>query len=292
MNNYLQRHEECLAALVKEVPIPAQRIQEALQYALFPGGKRIRPMIVYLTGELLQIDLQILDLIAAAIELTHCYSLIHDDLPAMDNDDFRRGKLSCHKAYDEATAILVGDGLQPLAIEILLTYLPKYLQASQILAIIKELVCACGVSGMVSGQSLDLSELALSSISEDDLKTIHHLKTGKLILACIEMVLAARDTGNEETEQALRTFAKHTGLVFQMQDDYLDHYAPKDWLGKGRSSDSANLKTTFASLLSKNQLETEINLHYQAAIDALEPFSDKAFELIQFTRSLQERSHF
>lgn len=123
ISNYIKRHEEFLRQIVNDSSVPATTICSAINYSLFPGGKRIRPILVYLTGILLDLDLKILDVIAAAIELTHCYSLIHDDLPAMDNDDLRRGKPSCHKAFDEATAILVGDGMQALAIEVLLTHL-------------------------------------------------------------------------------------------------------------------------------------------------------------------------
>ncbi|CAM2916188.1 geranyltranstransferase [Legionella steigerwaltii] len=290
ISNYIKRHEEFLRELIKESSVPATTIRSAINYSLFPGGKRIRPILVYLTGSLLELDLKILDVIAAAIELTHCYSLIHDDLPAMDNDDLRRGKPSCHKAFDEATAILVGDGMQALAIEVLLTNLSLLLQPEQVIAVTLELVKASGISGMVSGQSLDLSELAKSSTGEEQLREIHYLKTGRLILACIEMVLNARSSIPEADKVALRTYASHLGIVFQMQDDYLDRYAPTEVLGKGRSSDLANQKTTFANLYSKNKLEEEISKHYQIALDALKIFDQKASALIDLTKKLQDRS--
>lgn len=289
ISNYIERHEEFLKYIIKTSFIPAEIIGSAINYSLFPGGKRIRPILVYLTGNLLGIELKILDVIAAAIELTHCYSLIHDDLPAMDNDDLRRGKLSCHKAFDEATAILAGDGMQALAIEVLLTHLSPLLSANQILAVTFELVKASGVSGMVSGQSLDLSELTKSSINEEQLIEIHYLKTGRLIRACIEMVLKTH-LESESKNESLRTYASHLGLVFQIQDDYLDCYAPKELLGKGRSSDLANKKITFATLYSKEKLEEKINLHYQEAINALNIFGENAHELISLTQKLQERS--
>ncbi|WP_298622838.1 polyprenyl synthetase family protein [uncultured Legionella sp.] len=292
IEQYIQRHEHYLKKIFDNTEIPADNIRSALHYSLFPGGKRIRPIMVYLSGELLNINIEILDVIAAAIELTHCYSLIHDDLPAMDDDDLRRGKPSCHKAYDEATAILVGDGLQALAIEVLLSHLPELLNSSQIITIINALVKASGISGMVSGQSLDLTELAKTTVSEEQLRAIHRLKTGKLILACFEMVLAAQNTAYTPTEKALKTYAKHIGLVFQMQDDYLDYYAPASVLGKGRSSDLANQKTTFATLYTQQQLEKEIDLHYQIAFDALNVFDDKASALIELTRTLQNRSKY
>ncbi|KTC82575.1 geranyltranstransferase [Legionella cherrii] len=290
ISNYIQRHEEFLSQIINESSVPAATIRSAINYSLFPGGKRIRPILVYLTGSLLDLDLKILDVIAAAIELTHCYSLIHDDLPAMDNDDLRRGKPSCHKAFDEATAILVGDGMQALAIEVLLNHLSLLLQPKQVIAITLELVKASGISGMVSGQSLDLSELSKSSISEEQLREIHYLKTGRLILACIEMVLNAHASISETDKAALRTYASHLGIVFQMQDDYLDRYAPAEVLGKGRSSDLANQKTTFAALYTQNKLEDEISKHYQIALDALKIFDQKASTLIDLTKKLQERS--
>lgn len=290
ISHYIKRHEEFLKQIIDNSSVPAVIIHSAINYSLFPGGKRIRPILVYLAGNLLDLDLKILDAIAAAIELTHCYSLIHDDLPAMDNDDLRRGRPSCHKAFDEATAILAGDGMQALAIEVLLTHLPPLLPPELVISITLELVRSMGISGMVSGQSLDLSELAKSSIDEEQLRDIHYLKTGRLILACVEMVLKAHPV-SEAYKVALRTYANHVGLVFQMQDDYLDYYAPTDLLGKGRSSDVANKKTTFATLLSKAQLEMEISKHYQIAFDALTIFDKKALELIELTNELQERSN-
>lgn len=291
INTYIQRHEQFLEQIINDSTVPAKQIHTAMSYALFPGGKRIRPILVYLTGELINIDSRVLDVIAAAVELTHCYSLIHDDLPAMDDDDLRRGKPSCHKAFDEATAILVGDGMQALAIEVLLTHLSRLLNPSQVIAITLELVKASGISGMVSGQSLDLSELAKPSINEEQLREIHHLKTGRLISACIEMILAAKNSVSEQEQSALRTYASHIGLVFQIQDDYLDHYAPTELLGKGRSSDLANQKTTFATLYSKEKLEKKIEKHYQIAFDALNLFDEKANELIDLTTKLQQRSN-
>ena len=291
INTYIQRHDQFLEQIINAATVPARQIRDAMSYSLFPGGKRIRPILVYLTGELLDISPPVLDVIAASVELTHCYSLIHDDLPAMDDDDLRRGKPSCHKAFDEATAILVGDGMQALAIEVLLTGLSNVLQPTQIIAITQELVKASGIRGMVSGQSLDLSELAKPTLTEEQLREIHHLKTGRLISSCIEMVLAAQNTLSEEAKSALRTYASQIGLVFQMQDDYLDHYAPSEVLGKGRSSDLANQKITFATLYPKTQLEEEINAHYLIALNVLETFGQKAEALIALTKALQERSN-
>jgi farnesyl diphosphate synthase len=285
---YLLHHENVLRELLDNALIPAHRIKEAIAYSLFPGGKRLRPTLVYLCGKIMDINQHSLDMIAASIELTHCYSLVHDDLPAMDNDDFRRGQPSCHRAFDEATAILVGDGMQALAIDILLSNLPKSLNMTQVVEITHELVKSSGPAGMVSGQSLDLSELVNSSISEDQLREIHLLKTGKLILACINMVLAAAYP-TPTAANALRQFANHLGLVFQMQDDYLDKYADSNALGKGRSSDEANQKTTFATLYNQSELNQLITKHFQLAEEALAPLAQRADDLRNFIQQLHQR---
>jgi farnesyl diphosphate synthase len=290
INSYVERQEQFLKQFIEKATIPATPIRSALAYALFSGGKRIRPTLIYLIGNLVQVPLTVLDVIAAAVELTHCYSLIHDDLPAMDNDDMRRGKPSCHKAFDEATAILVGDGMQALAIELLSTRLVPLLEAAQVLEIIAQLVHACGISGMVSGQSLDLCELSKPNLTEEQLTQIHHLKTGKMICACVEMVMSAQISIPEQTQSALRTYAKHLGLVFQMQDDYLDRYAPSTILGKGRSSDHANDKTTFATLCSKEELEHKISRHYQMALTSLNLCGPNAEALIALTHQLEART--
>ena len=288
IEHYVSRHEGVLHDLLVAATIPAQRIKEAMVYSIFPGGKRIRPVLVYLCGELMGVNIQVLDIIAAAIELMHCYSLVHDDLPAMDNDDMRRGKPSCHRAFDEATAILVGDGMQAFAIDILLSHLPPLLPFSQVVKITHELIKACGVNGMVSGQSLDLSELANPAVSEEQLCDIHMLKTGQLMMACINMVLSAENPP-PSSEMALRTLAKNLGLVFQMQDDYLDRYSEPSLLGKGRASDTVNQKITFANLYNKEELFSLINLHFQYAERALEPFGERADHLRVLLKNLKSR---
>lgn len=283
------RHENILRNIVEQMNIPAPRIRDAIVYTLFPGGKRLRPILVYLCGKIIGINQQSLDSIAAAIEFTHCYSLVHDDLPAMDDDDLRRGKPSCHRAFDEATAILVGDAMQILAIDILLSSLPYSLAMPQVVEVTKELVKASGPAGMISGQSLDLSELANPAITELQLREIHMLKTGKLMSACINMVLAAGHP-TPIAAHALRQFAHHLGLVFQMQDDYLDHYDKGNVLGKNRSSDIANQKTTFATLYKQHELSTLISQHYQLAQESLTTFAQNADDLREFLQYLQLRT--
>ncbi len=293
MNNktiqrYRIHHEQVLINLLKQADIPAPRIREAITYSLFPGGKRLRPILVYLCGDLLGINQASLDMIAASIELTHCYSLVHDDLPAMDNDDIRRGKPSCHRAFDEATAILVGDGMQSLAIDILLTHLPHALSMPQVIAITHELVKASGPAGMVSGQSLDISELANPLISETELCKVHQLKTGKLISACINMVLAAGHP-TPPVIDSMHQFSEHLGLLYQMQDDYLDYYDQGKSLGKGRASDVENKKTTFATLYTQAELSQRIAQHFQKAQTALMTLPLKTDDLLDFMNYLQQR---
>lgn len=285
--HYLDRHEQVLHQIIAQSDIPAGQLRQAMDYALFPGGKRLRPLLVYLMGELIKVPIDCLDAIAAAIELTHCYSLVHDDLPAMDNDDFRRGKPSCHRAFDEATAILVGDALQILAIEVLINRLANLLKPMQILSICQALITASGAAGMISGQCFDLTELSTTTVTEARLRTIHSLKTGRLFGACASMTLAATAVDAASAE-AIITYIDHLGLVFQMQDDYLDQYA-KHQHGKKRASDKANQKNTYASLLSQKQLQDLINKHYHLALDALSPFGHQAADLQALTQQLQQR---
>lgn len=291
MNNsfkrYHLRHEHALREYISHTSIPAARIKEAILYTLFPGGKRLRPLLVYLCGELVGVNIQSLDAIALAVELMHAYSLVHDDLPAMDNDDFRRGRPSCHRAFDEATAILVGDALQALAIDVLLTQLPSSQPSDQIIKITHTLITASGPAGMISGQCLDLSELDNPNLAETQLRTIHQLKTGKLISACIHMVLAAGSTSTLAAN-ALSQFANHLGLLFQMQDDYLDRYS-NTTLGKNRASDLANQKITFANLYDKASLLALIDQLMQQTEHALTPFEQNSFNLLTLLQGLYQR---
>lgn len=289
IKGYLSRHEQVLQEILKQADIPAKHIKDAIEYALFPGGKRLRPMLTYLCGVLCDVPLTTLDTIAASLELTHCYSLVHDDLPSMDNDDFRRGKPSCHRAFDEATAVLVGDGMQALAIDILLNRLPISLSAPQVLAITNSLVKASGPSGMVSGQSLDLTELKNPNILESRLSYIHNLKTGKLFSACVNMVILAGNL-SEQKSLALESFAGCLGQVFQMQDDYLDRFGNAESLGKGRASDTANQKITYATIYTKQELFQRIQAHFQEAKDLLQVFGKEATDLLYLVNSIEQRS--
>ena len=289
INEYVVRHNAYLRDVVEKADIPAPVLKDAILYSLFPGGKRLRPILVYLCGELAGARIESLDSIAAAIELIHGYSLIHDDLPAMDNDDFRRGRATCHRAFDEATAILVGDGMQGLASSVLLTQLPGIVSDRQVIQIAFELMNSSGLFGMISGQSLDLSELSQSLVTEDNLQRIHHLKTGALFSACINMALIA-GTPCDVTSTSLRQFAENLGIVFQMQDDYNDRYCSIELSGKNRASDLANQKTTYASLYEQHDLSELIDQYYEKAHRALEPLGPRASTLGELTSVLHQRT--
>jgi len=286
----LQQHEQYLRQLLRSLDMAAPELKKAVSYSLLAGGKRFRPLLIYLSGEIFDLSLPVRDILAASVEMMHSYSLIHDDLPAMDNDDFRRGKPTCHRVFDEATAILAGDALASWSIELLLERLPRYLGSEKVVAIARCLLQASGPLGMVSGQSLDLTVLNCAEVTEHSLRHIHSLKTGCLISACIDMVLLAAHQYDGKDVEHIQAYAKELGLVFQMQDDYLDRFASPLHLGKSRSSDAANVKYTYADHFGKEKLYCEIEKRFIKAIDNLQYYGGKAEPLIQLTRQLAARS--
>ena len=248
LNENLKRIDK--AILESLPPKNFSKISKAIHYSVFNGGKRIRPQLILLMAEALNIDVspKTIALMAASGELIHCYSLIHDDLPSMDDDDFRRGKLSCHKKFDEATAILAGDAIQPLALEVLTTIKDKKLKSEQKLRIINLFAKACGPKGMVEGQSRDLSSEG-KKIKIGDLDKIHNLKTGKLIEACVESICILKDGLPKKDMKAFLTFAKKFGLAFQIKDDILDVLGDEKKIGKPLNSDSKQNKATYPSII-------------------------------------------
>lgn len=236
-----QRIEKTFNTYLNSCPAPT--LQEALAYSVFNGGKRIRPLLVYATGYAFDATWENLDAPACAIELIHSYSLVHDDLPAMDNADLRRGKPSCHKKFNDAIAILAGDALQPLAFEIIATH-PAQLSAQQRLAMIKILSHASGMHGMVAGQTLDI--LGTNAINE-----MYQLKTGALLTASVTLGALAANVTEPTIFQALNDFSTKIGLAFQLQDDLLD-VESAEITGKSSGLDLTNQKKTF-SLTSGNE---------------------------------------
>ena len=248
-------------ALIESLPEENfSEITKAIHYSVMNGGKRLRPQLMLLMADALKVDVsnKTIDLMAAAGELIHCYSLIHDDLPAMDDDDCRRGQLSCHKKFDEATAILAGDAIQPLSLEILTSIEDNNLSDSTKSKIINVFAKACGPKGMVEGQNLDIKS-ERKNLNEDELDRIHFLKTGKLIEACILSVCLLKKEIREEEVEKLIEFSEKFGLAFQIRDDILDVIGNEQEIGKPVGSDQEKNKSTYASVLgiTKSQLKAE-----------------------------------
>lgn len=255
---------------------------EAIHYVLNTPGKKFRAMMVYSCGDLFDLPLSLLNPLALSIELIHAYSLVHDDLPAMDNDDYRRGKLSCHKAFDEATAILTGNALHHMALSHLLASLPN----KKAVAVSQVILDKIGIKGILSGQNLDLKSLQNSKIDLETLKNIHYLKTTTLLEAIALSVARLSNTAIPQ-EHALINYCNHLGLAYQMLDDYGDFYASATW-GKKQASDIKNNKFTFVQFYDKVTLENLILDEINAAKEALLIFS-KTDALLFLTEQIVTR---
>lgn len=229
----------------EEVP---QRLHAAQRYSVLGGGKRLRPMLVYCTGEALGVPVELLDAPAAAVELIHSYSLVHDDLPAMDDDDLRRGRPTTHRAFDEATAILVGDALQVLAFRLLTADHAGRPGAAARLEMIRILADGSGTAGMAGGQAIDLGSVG-QVLGLAELEAMHRLKTGALIRASVMMAAACAEDLPVASREALDAYAQDIGLAFQIQDDILDVEGTTQDLGKTVGADAARDKPTYASIL-------------------------------------------
>ncbi len=245
LQHHARRVEQALDKLLPAQDASPARLHAAMRYASLGPGKRVRPFLVYATGHMLGASLDVLNAPACAVELIHAYSLVHDDLPAMDDDDLRRGRPTCHRAYDEATAILAGDALQTLAFAALAR--APMLDAEQRLRMIDTLSAASGTQGMAGGQAIDLAAVG-HTLAIEELETMHRMKTGALITASVQLgALAAY--ADEDTQHRLQQYAQAIGLAFQVQDDILDVTASTQTLGKSQGKDAANAKPTYVSLL-------------------------------------------
>ena len=220
-------------------------LHEAMRYSVLNGGKRVRPLLVYATGECLGIDPDVLDAPAMAIELVHAFSLVHDDLPAMDNDDLRRGHPTVHRKFDEATAILAADALQPLAFQVLAT--TSGISSDKRTRLVETVARACGSLGMTGGQSIDLSSEG-RSLSEPELEQMYALKTGALIEAAVMGPSCIADGLSAEKSKALLEFSRNIGVAFQIRDDILDVEGDTDVTGKQSGADQRLGKATYPSL--------------------------------------------
>jgi len=246
---YLERIEQVLDRALRPPATGSQRLLEAMRYSALGGGKRLRPTLVYTTGEALGAPLEWLDDPAAAVELIHVYSLVHDDLPAMDDDDLRRGRPSCHKAFDEATAILAGDALQAVAFELLAGSAEQGPpEALRRLAMVRLLAVGIGTAGMAGGQAIDLESVG-QRLALADLQRMHRLKTGALIETSVLLGAAAAGVLGGTLWAALREYGAAIGLAFQIQDDILDVTGTTAAIGKIAGADAAHHKPTYTSLL-------------------------------------------
>jgi farnesyl diphosphate synthase len=283
---YLHRLERTTDALLPAASADPERLHQAMRYAC-EGGKHLRALMVYAAGETLGVPVEKLDAAACAVELIHAYSLVHDDLPAMDNDDLRRGRPTVHKAYDEAIGILVGDALQTSAFEVLAT--TPALDADQKVRMIRALAHASGSLGMVGGQAVDMaSENKTLTLSQ--LESLHARKTGALILvSCLLAGIAANTS--DAAEQALQRYGKCIGLAFQIQDDVLDQIADTATLGKTAGKDLAQHKSTFPSLLGLEQAKQRADALFDEARDAARSLSDQADALLWLADYIQQRKH-
>ncbi|THB62935.1 MAG: (2E,6E)-farnesyl diphosphate synthase [Gammaproteobacteria bacterium] len=286
--DYRQRVDMTLDFHLPTTKMTPELLHQAMRYSVFNGGKRIRPILVYLTGEAISAPLEILEAPAAAVECIHAYSLIHDDLPAMDDDDLRRGKPTCHKKFDEATAILAGDALQALAFKIIAdkSYLPENSQAK--CEIMEILADAASSVGMVGGQVLDL-ESENRQIELHDLENIHTHKTGALIGASVMMAVASAGISDTETRNRLEHYAASIGLAFQVKDDILDIESDTETLGKPVGSDEELHKATYPSLIGLDNSKKMALELMEEAISVLEPFDNKANPLRELATYIVER---
>ena len=266
---YQQQVNAALTRFIEPLPFQSSPLVNAMHYGALLGGKRLRPFLVYATGEMLHADPASLDAPAAAVECIHAYSLIHDDLPAMDDDALRRGQPTCHIKYGEDTAILAGDALQTLAFSILADEAMPGVSAEYRLLMLSELAKSSGVAGMCGGQALDLAAEG-KSVDLDQLEQIHRHKTGALIRSAVRLgALTAGDAGREALP-LLDRYAEAIGLAFQVQDDILDVVGDTAVIGKRQGADQDLGKSTYPSLLGLENARAKARDLYQEALDALE----------------------
>jgi geranylgeranyl pyrophosphate synthase len=289
LDRYRRRVDKKLAdVLAADAAVP-ERLLAAMRYSVLGGGKRVRPLLVYASGELVDVGEDALDAVAASVELIHAYSLVHDDLPAMDDDDLRRGRPTTHVQFDEATAILAGDALQALAFEVLAADRALAVQPQPQAAMVAWLARAAGPAGMVGGQSLDMAAEG-QRLDERGLERIHRGKTGALIRAAIMM---PSELGALSAEQRanLDVFASDIGLVFQIRDDLLEVEQDTATLGKNAGSDAGNSKSTYPSTLGVEGARKRAEETQERAVAALQALGPKADGLLWLSDFILNRSY-
>ena len=267
---------------------PAEALFAAMRYSVFNGGKRLRPALCFAAAEAVAATDANTARVAAALEMIHAYSLIHDDLPAMDDDDLRRGKPTCHIQFGEATAILAGDGLQSLAFQ-QLTELQN-IPADHMVRLLSMLASYSGCQGMVAGQAIDLAATG-QGLNLGQLKTMHRHKTGALIEASVLMAAIATGAATEQQLAVLKQFAADIGLAFQIQDDILDVESSTEQLGKQQGSDALNQKSTYSSIMGLEEARTEATKLYQQSVASLDIFAERADPLRQLASFIVNRAY-
>lgn len=276
-----------------EVRLPAAdrmpaRLHQAMRYAVLGGGKRLRPLLTYATGRALGTPLEVLDGPACAVELIHVYSLVHDDLPAMDDDDLRRGKPTCHKAFNEATAILAGDALQALAFYLLAHDPSIAVPDSHRVAMIETLAQASGSHGMVGGQAIDLEAVG-KTLDLPGLENMHIRKTGALFHAGVRLAYLTRPDLPADVSDRLDHYARCIGLAFQIQDDILDEESDSETLGKTPGKDRIHNKPNYPALLGLAGAKQKAEELHEAAVEALRGFGAEMDLLRELSRFIIQR---
>ncbi|ALP51871.1 geranyl transferase [Candidatus Tenderia electrophaga] len=283
------RTEQALERWLPQADIAPQRLHQAMRYAVLDGGKRVRPFLVYSAGQALDVPAAQLDAPACAVELIHAYSLIHDDLPAMDDDALRRGKPTCHRAFDEATAILAGDAIQALAFHVLAHDEALHVDAQRRLQMIDRLALASGSRGMAGGQAIDLEAVG-KHLDLPALELMHIHKTGALIRASVMLGALSSAAVSEAQLKQLDHYAKCIGLAFQIQDDILDVEGDTTTLGKTRGADLALDKPTYPALLGLDGAKQRAAELYHEALTSLAEFGPAAEPLRWMARYIISRS--
>ncbi len=275
VESYQQRVDASLEHWLPEAEFHPQRLHRAMRYAVLAPGKRVRPILVYATAATLGVDLASVDGAAAAVEIIHAYSLIHDDLPAMDDDDLRRGRPTCHREFDEATAILAGDALQALAFYILSHDPAMTGNARARLSMIEKLALFSGSRGMAGGQAIDLAAVG-KTLNIAELETMHIHKTGALIRTCVQLAALSAPRLGKRRFAALDSYAKCVGLSFQVMDDILDVVGDTATLGKTQGADSARDKPTYPSIIGLDASYEKARELHKSALLALSIFGEEA----------------
>jgi len=282
-----QRVEPALLQALSGADPAAARLQEAMRYSVLGGGKRLRPLLVYITGDAFGARPADLDAPAAAVELIHAYSLIHDDLPAMDDDDLRRGRPTCHRAFDEGTAILAGDALQALAFAVLAAQTNALADATRV-RMLTVLADAIGLTGMAGGQAIDL-EAAGGASDPARIELMHRRKTGALIRASVELGALAAPGTSASTLAALRIYGSEIGLAFQIQDDILDVVGDTEVLGKRAGADAAHGKPNYPSVFGLERTRELAREHRDRALAALAGLGNAAGPLASLAYYVVDR---